>query len=133
VVLDRALQKLFAVLGAFGVLSLAVLPAEHVHVAQVRDGHHAGVVHRHYEPHHAAGRDTNFTDDDHDIHWLDSSFTSPQPTPHQPPIHQLLNERPQLQAPEATCRRTARLDSVSVHDPPPLTPSGLRAPPPAAI
>jgi hypothetical protein len=112
-----------------GVLSLALLPAEHVHVAHEHDGYHADVVHRHFAPHHAAGSASLADYDDPDVHWLSSWFTAPQPAPLPASVDFVEAELSLLLPPQLTCERSVRIDDVSVHDPPPVTPSGLRAPP----
>jgi len=121
-------------LAALGVLSLAFLPSEHLHVTRTHDGHHSDVVHRHYTPHAphhpVAGTTARVGDDDDQPRWLDSPFTSPRSAaPVHPGNQVLLNQnRPVAPAP------LTRLPAVtfvhpSVHDPPLKTPPGLRGPP----
>jgi hypothetical protein len=116
-----------------GVLSLAVLPAEHLHMTHEHDGHHAEVVHRHFAPHHPLGEPSLADFDDHDVHWLSSWFTSPPRTDQQVSLQQLATQPPLFLLPQLTHERTVRIDDVSVHDPPPVTPCGLRAPPSLAL
>ena len=130
VALGRAARRFVTGLAGLGVLSLAVLPPEHVHLTRTHDGHHAPVVHRHYTAHQ---RDASVTASigDHDGQplWLDEPFTaSTRAVTPVPPVQATLNQdRPAIGV-------LARLDavgfaSVSVHDPPLRTSSGLRAPP----
>ena len=110
-------------------LGLGLLPSEHVHVIQTQDGHHSDVIHRHFESHHPIETEASISHEDDDIQWLESSFTSPKPPTHAFPVHQLLNARVQAPPPEPTCEGTIRAVRVSVHDPPWMSASGLRAPP----
>lgn len=127
------LRKLVAVVGVCGLVGLALLPPEHVHLTEAPDGHHSDVVHRHYAPHHPIESHSNLDGQDHDIHWLDLAFTSPRSTPQQPLLNLVLSKCLQVLGPELTCDRAARVDDVSVHDPPPLGSFGLRAPPALSI
>ena len=128
-VCSRVLQRLVAILGAAGVLGLGLLPSEHVHVTRTPDGHHSDVIHRHFESHHPIETEASIGHGDDDVHWLESSFTSPTPPPHAYPVTQLLNERLQAPPPQPAYEWTIRAVRVSVHDPPWMSASGLRAPP----
>ena len=110
-------------------LGLGLLPSEHVHVIQTQDGHHSDVIHRHFESHHPIETEASISHEDDDIQWLESSFTGPKPPSQAYPVNQLLNERLQVRPSEPTCEWTIRAVRVSVHDPPWMSASGLRAPP----
>lgn len=117
-------------LAALGVLSLASLPPEHLHVTRTHDGHHSDVIHRHYASHQpAAGKTAGVSDDDGQPRWLDSPFIGASPAAQIDPIDQLLHQdRPAVPA------RLTGVGSVapthpSIHGPPLEAPSGLRAPP----
>jgi len=131
VVLRPGRQQPTAVLAVLAVLAFGVLPAEHVHLARADDGHHSDVVHRHFEPHHRSATQVAIDDDDddHDVQWLTTSFTSPDTAGHVCPDRHFVEL--DLPAPRSglTSRATVQALFVSVHDPPWATPSGLRAPP----
>jgi hypothetical protein len=112
-----------------GVLSLAVLPPQHLHVSRTDDGHHRDFIHRHFEPHHPITHETTFDDEDHDPQWLDSSFTTPKPAPEVFPLRPsaavALVVIPSPIAPWCALRA----EHAPVHGPPGTTPQALRAPP----
>jgi hypothetical protein len=116
------------VLATFGLLAMAWLPQEHVHLIRTHDGHHPDVVHRHYESHQRSETKAALDHGDEGIEWLAASFTKPKPSPVGYPILQLLNDPPVAPL-EAVRVRAFRIVRVSVHDPPWLAASGLRAPP----
>ena len=122
-------EKFVGLVAACGLLSLALLPAEHVHVVHEHDGHHSEMVHRHFAPHDGAGSRSLADDDDSDVHWLSSWFTSPQRPQHGVVLQQLSSGPQNLVPLKATGERTVRIDDVSVHDPPSTAPLALRAPP----
>jgi hypothetical protein len=124
------------------VLSLALLPPQHVHVAHTGDGHHTGVVHRHVEAHQPVNpvspvpvspvsHDARFDhDEDEEVAWLDdSSFIGARPASPQPTLVELLNERPEPAPLEQMREGAVRTVRASVHDPPWLPATALRAPP----
>ena len=131
-VLGRARQRTTAVLAALAVLAFAVLPAEHIHVAQTHDGHHSDLVHRHFEAHH---REATPTTVDHAagnnyILWLTTSFTTTKAARHVcPDSHIVVEDGLAISTPTRTVQRTVDALFGSVHAPPWATPSGLRAPP----
>src|SRR5712691_7671038 len=93
----RLTRKLIAGATVLGVLGLAWLPPEHVHITRTHGDHHADVVHRHFESHHPIGNEVRVGDDDDDVRWLDgSSFTYPKPAPHIYPVDQVLTEIPSI-------------------------------------
>jgi len=124
-------QQPTAVLAACALLASGFLPAEHVHVARDHDGHHSDVVHRHFEPHHQPGPQAAIDDeeDDHDVQWLITSFTSPETARQAAPASQLIEHDVSISPPEVTSHARVQPLFVSVHDPPWATASGLRAPP----
>lgn len=140
VTLGRVARRFVTGVAALGVLSLALLPPEHLHVTQTHDGHYSDVVHRHYTPHTphqlangtASIGDHSIGDHDDQAVWLDAPFTtSTKVVAPAPSVDAVLNQG-QLAAPLPL----KRLDAVAfaallVHDPPLTTPPGLRAPPPS--
>ena len=72
-----AVRSFVTGLAALAVLSLAVLPPEHLHLTRTHDGHHSDVVHRHYSPHLPADAMTSIGDHDDQPVWLDAPFTTP--------------------------------------------------------
>jgi hypothetical protein len=123
------LRRVVAVFGTLGVLGMVLLPPEHAHVAHASDGHHSEVVHRHFESHHAPAGAVTLSDDDDDVVWLDSSFTTPTPPSSFSPLCNLLHERVEQRVAEPTRDRTISASRLSTHDPPWLAASGFRAPP----
>jgi hypothetical protein len=124
-------RQISAVLAALAVVSLVLLPPEHVHTTRIHDGHHSDLVHRHFEGHRSDAAKQSFDDDDDQVvQWLDSRFTSPRPASHtHPPVTPFLTTVPPLLLPQPTSRRILTAIDVSVHDPPGIPSSGLRAPP----
>jgi hypothetical protein len=122
-------RRLIAGLAVLGVLGLALLPPEHLHVTRTDDGRHSDVIHRHYEPHHPAAAEASVGHEDDEALWLDSPFTSPKLASKVYPVNQCLNEELPLSQAQQTSRRTLPFVHVSVHDPPSATSHGLRAPP----
>jgi hypothetical protein len=114
------------------VLALALLPPEHVHSAEPHDGHHANVVHRHFEPHHRseAQPSVDHADDDHDVQWLTTSFTSSRTVTRIGVDSEVGGQTAATLHPPSTRRAILPTLFVSVHDPPWATACGLRAPPP---
>jgi len=142
------MPKSVAGLAMLGVLALALLPPEHVHVTQTDDGHHSDVTHRHFEPHHPGGAEVGVgrEDDRFEPHhqvaaeervdheddqarWLDSPFIGPQSLSHVYRVDQFLHEDLPILEPQQASRRTQPFIHVSVHDPPSASSHGLRAPP----
>lgn len=128
------LRRFVACVSAVGVFGLALLPAEHVHVARTDDGRHTDVIHRHYEPHHPhhwVGSEARLGDhdDDDDAQWLSSAFIGPKLPSHLYPVAQLLAEDLAFLQPQRMCRGMLPSIRVSVHDPPWTTRYPLRAPP----
>ena len=124
------LRSSVTAMAALGVLTLAVLPAEHLHVAGTEDGHHADVIHRHWEVHRPAGAETHVAhEDDHATLWLDSPFTDPEVVSRIYPDAQGLFFDLPVPRPQQASRFTTPFVRVSVHDPPGNTSHGLRGPP----
>ena len=76
---ESVLRRVSACLAAFGLVGLALLPPEHVHVAANHDHGRTEVVHRHFEPHHATAPQTHVENPDDDPTYLSSAFTVPTP------------------------------------------------------
>lgn len=127
---DCLTRKLIAGLSVLGVLSVALLPPEHVHFTRSDDGHHSDIIHRHFESHHPIAAEASVGHEDDDVLWLDeSSFTSPKLPPHIYPFDRFLYESLPVPPPQPASRWMPRAIHVSVHGPPWATPHGLRAPP----
>src|SRR4030095_5888475 len=106
------------------------MPVSHTH-----DGHHTELVHRHVEAHQPISAETRFDhDEDEEVAWLDhASFVSPRPIQPQQPLIELPNERlepARLERPREWAIRTVRM---SVHAPPWIPATGLRAPPASLV
>lgn len=131
---NHAARRLVACFAVAAVLALAWLPSEHAHFTWTDDGHHSGVIHRHYEPHHPAEGGTSVGDDeDHQAQWLESPFIGPQPVSHGYPVSQILHvDLPSLQ-PQPASWWVAPFVAVSIHDPPWATSHGPRAPPALSV
>jgi hypothetical protein len=123
------MRKSVTGLAVLGVLALALLPPEHVHVTQTDDGHHSEVTHRHFEPHHQVAAEERVDHEDDQARWLDSPFIGPQPLSHVYRVDQFLHEDLPILEPQQASRRTQPFIHVSVHDPPSASSHGLRAPP----
>lgn len=124
-----------ALIAAFGLLCLPLLPPEHVHVSESEEHGHSEYVHRHFEPHHPieathpAGHAPEFDHQDNEAAlWLDAPYLSPASI-HVLPAHDVVvSELPQLE-PRPLPRWTLTFEHNSVHDPPWVAAIGLRAPP----
>ena len=122
--------RLVALVGAVGLLGMPLLPPEHVHVTESKEGGHAEFIHRHFESHRPiqTARPEFDHQDEEAALWLDTPFISPNAT-HLPSVDRVVvQDLPALQ-PQSLPRWTLRFDHISVHDPPWAAPSGLRAPP----
>ena len=116
-------------LAVLGMLTLALLPPEHLHAAGIEEDHHADVIHRHWEEHHPAETEAPAVhEDDHATLWIDSLFTHPEVTSHVAPDGQGAVSD-DLSRPRDASRHAWPIVRVSVHDPPRVRSNGLRAPP----
>jgi hypothetical protein len=127
----RFCRGVVAVLSAFGVLGLLVLPAEHVHAAGLGDRGHREVVHRHFEPHHSppSGAALEHGDDHHDVRWLSVAVVNAHPIYEihrttQVAVHVTAEFQPPLMAAHFADDLCA-----SAHDPPWVSQHPLRGPP----
>ena len=117
-------------MAALGVLTLAALPAEHLHAAEAADGHHEDVIHRHWEVHHPAGTEPPVTHEaDHATRWMDSPFTHPEVVSPINPDAQGPSSNLLVSRPKDAPRHTLPSVRLSVHDPPGIASNGLRGPP----
>lgn len=118
-----------ACLAVLGVLGLALLPAEHVHV-RTEDGQPADLIHRHFEAHHPVGSNPGLDHDEgHEATWLNSAFVTGVSRLLGHPVDQLVGTSPPT-APDPEVSPTwTPGDPESVHDPPSTSSHGLRAPP----
>lgn len=127
----RGLRRFVTGLASLSILSLAFLPPEHLHITRTHHGHHSDVIHRHYTPHHsAASHKASVGDEDADQpRWLDSSFINVNPATQSHPIDRCLHLEIPSTRPRVTWLGSIGVDHPSIHDPPPKTSPGLRAPP----
>ena len=123
------LRRVSACLGALGVLGLAFLPPEHVHLAADHDHLRAEVVHRHFAPHHAAAPQTHVENPDDDPTYLSSVFTVPGDASVAGPDYVgLVASQPEDTVPGFT-QWHRRTRDLRAHDPPWACGHGLRGPP----
>jgi len=132
------LRRPFAIAAVFGLLGLPLLPPEHVHVTESESGEHSEIVHRHFESHHPAHVDheidrlhREFDHQDEAALWIDAPFVAPTIpfVPSFTPV--VVQELPELH-PQPLSRWTLEFEHISVHDPPWVASTGLRAPPTSA-
>lgn len=112
-----------------GVLGLALLPPEHVHLTRTRDGHHAELIHRHLESHFGTGHSNALHDGDDDVEWLQAAFTVPPVSPLAFSAIELTDGRPLVPRRATGAEKVISSVRLSAHDPPWVPTSGLRAPP----
>jgi len=138
VVVRRFLRQSVAALAVLGVLGLALLPREHVHVLQAAEGHHSDLIHRHFEPHrpdvdargHTAGALPGVDHPDEDAQYLSSPFIGPDPAPQIAPAQLPVAAHSSVPRLPPLLGWLPRLPHASAHGPPPWArPHGLRAPP----
>jgi hypothetical protein len=137
--LNRSVQRFFARLAVLGLLSLGVLPVEHVHTIQTADSHHTEVAHRHFDPHHDDHDEPADADhdaavsglDDHDnAVWIVSSFTTPGTSSHICSFGDLLQQGSSIvEVPRTIIGMVPPDAPQSDHDPPWARSLGPRAPP----
>ena len=122
------LRRVSAALCVLGVVGLALLPPEHVHHAADHD-HDAEVVHRHFEPHHAARPQVHVENPDEDATYLSSVFTLPDTDSlSRPALVFTAATLPAITAPVFTPWHFEKRD-LRVHDPPWARALSLRGPP----
>jgi hypothetical protein len=124
-------RRIVAVFTAIGVLGLLFLPAEHIHAGDAPDGHHAEVIHRHFDPHHSPAQGVAFEhgDDHDDVQWLSLAFVNPHRIPHVYPAAQVAHKLLSACLPPLTFHGSVEDVFASAHDPPWQTHTGLRGPP----
>jgi len=123
-------RRAITTVAALGVLTLAALPAEHLHAAEAADRHHEDVVHRHWDAHHSAGTEGPVAHDaGHGTLWIDSPFTHPEVVSHINPDAQGAPSELLVSRPQDAGRPTLPFVRLSVHDPPGIASNGLRGPP----
>jgi hypothetical protein len=118
-----------AILAAVAVLTLGVLPAEHVHAWRTSDGHAHDVVHRHFDAHHRTTSPVSIDDADDELQWLSTSFTGSRARVQVRGSAAVAELHIATSQPKSTSRAIGQVLYASVHDPPWATSSGLRAPP----
>lgn len=126
-----AVRRFVGCLAVLGIVSLPLLPSEHVHAdAHHSDGHTSG-IHRHFEPHHPGDAGTGVEHhEEGEARWLASVFITPEPPSLADSSGQFVaGSIPILTSPQ-TSRGAPPPIQVSVHDPPWMLAHGLRAPPP---
>jgi hypothetical protein len=112
-----------------GVLGLALLPPEHVHVPGHDDHVSAEVVHRHFEPHRLTRPETHAENPDADATYFANVFTLPaDPVLAGPPAVWIAVAWPSPASPESTPWPRRACD-LRVHDPPWARALALRGPP----
>lgn len=128
--LKPLLRRASACLVTLGIIGLAVLPPEHVHLAADRDDHLRGeVVHRHFEPHHADFPQSHLENPDADAAYLSGAFTLPgQPSVVAPDGSSLVLEAADPAVPGFTQWHGNARD-LRAHDPPWARAHALRGPP----
>jgi len=121
-------RRSFTLAAIFGLLGMPMLPPEHVHVTESEHGH-SEIIHRHFESHHHAAPEPEFDHQDEDAAlWVDTPFVNAAAIPIPTADRTVVQELPELQ-PRPLPRWTLEFDHISVHDPPWVAPTGLRAPP----
>ena len=137
------LRRPVALAAVLGLLGLPLLPQEHVHVTESKGGEHSEIVHRHFESHHPGHVEHDADHHDADHHdqevdhqdeaalWIDAPFVAraPASAPLFTPV--VVQELPVLH-PQPIPRWTLEFEHISVHDPPWVASTGLRAPPTSA-
>lgn len=135
------LRRPVALAAVFGLLGLPLLPPEHVHVTESESGEHSEIVHRHFESHHPGhvdddadhhDRDQAFDHQDGAALWIDAPFVARAPVSVPSFASVVVQELPVLQ-PQPFPRWTLEFDHISVHDPPWVASTGLRAPPTSLV
>ena len=118
-----------------GLLGLPMLPPEHVHISESDDHGHSEFIHRHFEAHHpievahATHAMPEFDHQDEDAAlWLDTLYLTAFKAP-LPSIDRVVVQELPLLQPRPLPRWTLEFEHLSLHDPPRVAPSGLRAPP----
>jgi len=128
--LRRPAHSFTTAVAIVAILAFGVLPPEHVHATEDRDGHHSEIIHRHLQPHHQSAPDTAVGhDDDDDAQWLITAFTASKTTAHPRPGVAAVALAVPLTLPDRKFQGGVPALYVSVHDPPWVAASGLRAPP----
>ena len=118
-----------------GLLGLPLLPPEHVHISESDDHRHSEFIHRHFEAHHPievahathATPEVDHQDEDAAL-WLDTLYLTAIKAP-LPSIDRVVVQELPLLQPRPLPRWTLEFEHLSLHDPPWIAPSGLRAPP----
>jgi len=128
-------RRALALITALGLLGLPLLPPEHVHVSESDDHGHSEFIHRHFEPHHPievphpVNDAAEFDHQDQEAAlWVDSPFVGPV-NPSLPSVDRIVIQQLPLLQPRPLPRWTLTFDHISVHDPPWVASTGLRAPP----
>ena len=124
-----------AIAAVFGLLGLPLLPPEHVHVTESESGEHSEIVHRHFEPHHPAfvdhdadHHDQEFDHQDEAALWIDAPYVAAAAISVPSFCPAIVQQLPVIE-PQAFPRWTLEFEHISVHDPPWVASTGLRAPP----
>lgn len=133
------LRHPIAVAAVLGLLGLPLLPQEHVHVTESESGEHSEIVHRHFESHHpghvdhdADHHDQEFDHQDEAALWIDAPFVASAPVFIRSFARIVVQELPVPQ-PKPMPRWTMEFEHISVHDPPWVAATGLRAPPVSVV
>ena len=119
-----------ACLAVLGVVALALLPPEHVHLGADHDDHvRPETVHRHFAPHHPIAIQTHVEPPDDEATYLDNAFAPlPQfagPGPQQPSYAVL----PEIPVTRRVTTWHPKSRDLRAHDPPWADAPSLRGPP----
>lgn len=116
-------------MAVLGLLSLASLPPEHVHLRAHDDDHHqAEVVHRHLAPHLGGPREADLDHDGEVALYLAHAFVAAPPAPEPSPGVAILVSMTDGTSPPLPAAALTRLHRRT-HDPPWRAVSLLRGPP----
>ena len=122
-------SSLVALVAAWSLLALSVLPMAHAHVADDHDDHHAEAIHRHLAPHHPVTDTPEFeSGDEHEVVWLDTSYLTSSKH-HTIVVFTAIAGALSVLSPAPRIVALPTEQSASAPDPPWRSSTGLRAPP----
>jgi hypothetical protein len=126
----KAGARAVAWLAVLGIVGMAVLPPEHVHLGADHDDHvRPEVVHRHFAPHHQISIETHVEPPEADATYIHAAFTVPEQAslaaPDTPPF--VVLPQAEVLVISTQWHQTGR--DLRDHDPPWARPHALRGPP----